>query len=513
MQFFQQEEYDNLRFLKYVYGNSKLIDKKLSLSLILSSVVLLILNQNSTVYSLIYALILLFFGHQQIKLTRQNSKKSLALTARVKRIFAIFFLLLISLIAGVYCQRLVDNPIIFLLYVLLSIQALALLLVISNLILQPYEKYTQNTFLKEAKQKIRELKPITIGITGSYGKTSTKHILSHILSFVAPTLATPGSVNTPMGVTRIIREQLKKEHKYFIAEMGAYGIGSIKRLCDLTPPHFGILTAVGNAHYERFKSVENVAQAKFELNQAVNHNQGKTFINGDGVDQKFVKKYGQNIILVGTKNVGADGYKITEVKQAQAGLELKIEHKKAIYHLKSPLFGTHHAHNIALSFALAHNLGIASETIIAALKSVPQIKHRLEIIEIKNSATIIDDAYNSNPTGFASALEILKLLKKKDGKAILITPGMVELGELHDLKHQEIALKALANVDIAVVIMPQRIQSFVKTFKQKMTKSQQLIEFESFLEAKKWLDQSASSKDVILYENDLPDLYENKISF
>jgi len=83
---------------------------------------------------------------------------------------------------------------------------------------------------------------------------------------------------------------------------------------------------------------------------------------------------------------------------------------------------------------------------------------------------------NSNPTGFASALEILKLLKKKDGKAILITPGMVELGELHDLKHQEIALKALANVDIAVVIMPQRIQSFVKTFKQKMTKSQQLIE-------------------------------------
>ena len=411
-----------------------------------------------------------------------------------------------------YQKILNPSKIEFLIYIIAITQFIPIFLIIANLLLKPYENWVQNNFLKQANEKIKNLPVTTIGITGSYGKTSTKHILSHILSFVAPTLATPGSVNTPMGITRIIRENLKKEHKYFIAEMGAYGIGSIKRLCDLTNPDYGILTAVGDAHYERFKSIDNVAQAKFELNQAVSKKNGKTIINSDGVDDKFIKKYGQNIILVGQKNIDNNGYKILQIKQSDKGIYLKIQHKKKRYEINSPLFGIHHANNIAMSFAMAHNLGIDSDTIIAAQKTVPQIKHRLEIIKDKNSPIIIDDAYNSNPIGFAAALDILKILKKKNGKSILVTPGMVELGDLHNKKHKEVALIALKTVDVALIIMPQRVQSFVDTFKENMKKDQILLEFENFNQAKAWLDKNAKISDVILYENDLPDIYESKIS-
>src|SRR5206468_12245453 len=135
-----------------------------------------------------------------------------------------------------------------------------------------------------AHSKLQRLNPVVIGVTGSYGKTSVKHILGHVLETAGPTLITPGSVNTAMGIARVIRERLQPHHRYLVVEMGAYGIGSIRRLCALTPPRLGIISAIGKAHYERFKSLDAVAQAKFELAEAAAGNGGSVVAAADVVE-------------------------------------------------------------------------------------------------------------------------------------------------------------------------------------------------------------------------------------
>lgn len=514
---FQQEEYDNVRYFKYIYKNHNLVDKKLSsilASLIILQVFIIFFDfSKQFLLSVLAALALIIFGFIQYNPLTKDAKKQLVFTKRVSRLLVTFLLILFLAITPFFYADFAYNSILLVFYAIVIIQILPIFLILANIFLSPYEKLTQKRFLNSAKRKIRQLAPQTIAITGSYGKTSTKHILNHILSFVAPTLCTPGSVNTPMGITRIIREKLTKDHKYFIVEMGAYGIGSISRLCDLTPPNYGIITAVGNAHYERFKSIDNVAQAKFELNQAVNENDGLTYVNSDSVNQNYIKRYGRNFILVGQDKDSDNQYKVSQVKLLTSGLQFKIKYKRNSYLINSPLYGLHHVNNIALCFALCHQIGIAEDTIISALNSLPQIKHRLEIINNDHGPIIIDDSYNSNPDGFKSALDVLKLLKQKNGRSILVTPGMVELGDLHDEKHSELAKKALETVDVVLVIMPNRIPTFYSTFRDAMSDKQQLLNFENFADAKKWIDANANAKDVILYENDLPDLYENKIKF
>src|SRR5206468_4274303 len=144
-----------------------------------------------------------------------------------------------------------------------------------------------------AHSKLQRLNPVVIGVTGSYGKTSVKHILGHVLETAGPTLITPGSVNTAMGIARVIRERLAPHHRYFVVEMGAYGIGSISRLCALTPPKIGIISAIGKAHYERFRSLEAVARAKFELAEAVRDNAGTIIIAADTMEFAWPRQFAE----------------------------------------------------------------------------------------------------------------------------------------------------------------------------------------------------------------------------
>ena len=495
MHFFQQEEYDNKRFINFILKDFNLLDKKLSLIIIILFFYAFF-EKKLQIHLALLSLLLVIFGLLQ-KNPIKVAKKLLVITARVKRLF----IALLS-IFSVYLYCLHDFTIyIFYLLNIALIQAIPLMLVLANILLYPFEKRINNKYLKEAKEKIKQINPIIIGITGSYGKTSTKHILYHILSSIAPTLSTPGNVNTPMGITKIIREKLKPEHKYFIVEMGAYGKDSIKRLCDLTPPHHGIITAIGHAHFERFKNINTVAQAKFELANAVTY--GFVIVNGDAINNDLLLKYGNKTTVVHSH----------DIKQNNNGLQFDLHFEDQTHTIALPLFGTHHASNASLCFALLYKMGINTDTITAALKSTPQIQHRLEVMANKTGSIIIDDAYNSNPTGFTAALDVLKLLKKKDGRVIIVTPGMVELGDLHDEKHFEVGVKSAEIADYVLVILPNRIKSFIQGFNSIAKSTQKLLTFDSFSTAKKWVDANLQQDDVILYENDLPDLYESKVSF
>jgi UDP-N-acetylmuramoyl-tripeptide--D-alanyl-D-alanine ligase len=158
---------------------------------------------------------------------------------------------------------------------------------LANLLLTPVEKLIQRYYLGEAGRKIRRIHPMVVGITGSYGKTSTKDFLAHILEDFKPVLATPKSYNTLLGVSRVINGSLKPEHAIFLVEMGAYIPGEIERICKLVHPDIGTITAIGPQHLERFGSLEYVARAKFELIRALPASGVAVFSADDAFTERF----------------------------------------------------------------------------------------------------------------------------------------------------------------------------------------------------------------------------------
>jgi UDP-N-acetylmuramoyl-tripeptide--D-alanyl-D-alanine ligase len=437
---------------------------------------------------------------------RKSSKKPLVLTSRAAK-------LLIVATAGAVLWAVSSSAVIGSSWIwIVSIQIIPFLLVVANYALSPFQAQIEKRFWEEAHNKLLSIKPKTVGITGSFGKTSVKHIITHILETRASTLMTPGSVNTAMGIARVIREQLRTDHKFFVCEMGAYGVGSISKLTALAPPDVGVITSIGQAHFERFKTLDTVAQAKFELADSVIKRAGKVIVGESALEQpsarSFAANHRANLLIVG---YGEDcDVRIVSVTQNVEGIETDVTWKDSSYKLHAPLFGQHQALNIALSFAAACELGVTAEDAIIALISVAQIKHRLEVKRNPSGWVKIDDAYNSNPVGFASALSILDLFRRDGGRRILITPGMVELGDAHDLEHEKLGRVAGSYVDVLVAIMPERIPTFVSAFRARNPDGV-IRSFTTYTEANEWLTSNVSALDVVLVENDLPDVYEKRL--
>lgn len=547
MMIFQQEEYDDVRFIAW-FKDNKAFDRRASLWLLAAILVGAISHTSLTgevgtalafAAFLVWPFIALAFVHGALvsRSARATSKKPLVSTARVKRINLVYLLLsagvlaLITLAAylapkgahyavqidmdGIgfatirYNWQLVFAAVMLLIYVQLA----PALLVVANKLLEPAEERVKAGFRAEAVEKFAKLQPKVVAITGSFGKTSTKHILNHILEAAAPTLATPGSVNTDMGITRVIREQLEEKHQFFIVEMGAYGPGSIARLCRLTPPDVGLITAVGAAHYERFKTLETVARAKFELAEAVFEKQGEVVVNKDGIRSDLLNER-LSAVPGRYRLVGTDAeIAISDYRLTPNGIEVTVHDGNERHTLKAPLFGRHQAGNIALAAVSAHALGLPWAAIKGALASMPQIRHRLEVSKTPGGATIINDAYNSNPVGFEAALECLDVLKAQNGRRILVTPGMVELGEKHDEEHASLGRLAARHCDIILVVTPERIPTFLEGISTQNDGSTTVMTFARQADAEAWVNTHWQAGDVILFENNLPDLYEAVIRF
>lgn len=491
---FQQDEYEASSFAKTVCLKARLLDKKLVLPLVIIGI--------GAVYfpwaALLSLALFVGFAWREIKVM-QSAKKKLAVTNRAKRIYSVS----IILTAGLFYLSWVIVPSFFIFTSAGIIFFLPLVLILANILLFPLEAYYRKGFIKSAKKKLSASSARIIGITGSYGKTSTKHILAHILSAGAPVLFTPGSVNTLMGVCRIINRDLRPEHKFFIVEMGAYYPGSIRRLCDLVHPDDGIITAVGSAHYARFKTVGNVAKAKFELAEAVEEKGGILVLNKAQIAPEFLSK-APSAVIVGE----GEDYYCESAEQTAEGLSFTFVAEGQKSRLEVPLFGKHHIANIALAVVMALKLGVPMNTIAARLRSLPQIEHRLEVKRQTGNITIIDDAYNSNVDGFRSAIELLGNLRQD--RTILMTPGMIEMGALHDELHSELGKKAAKVADIALIIVPERMQAFIKAFRDNAPKDAELIELPTRTEAFAWLDKNLIAGDTLLIENDLLDNYESQ---
>jgi UDP-N-acetylmuramoyl-tripeptide--D-alanyl-D-alanine ligase len=503
---FQQEEYDDRRFLAWLLG-SRVFDRRLSLGLAAIFAVQLltrgpVLPPGSFAWLTGIACLVSAMLERDPRFT---AKKRLVMTARAKRIYVIALALIacIGIVVALSSYRVVTW--------IVAVQLVPTALVAANLLLAPFEARVQRRYWREARAILERVNPTVIAITGSYGKTSVKHILGHVLETAGPTLITPGSVNTAMGIARVIRERLGAHHRYFVVEMGAYGIGSIARLCALTPPRIGIISAIGKAHYERFKSLDAVARAKFELAEAVRDNGGTIILAADVLDfawpQEFVERHRAVALIVG----GDDGdLAIDARRQETDGIVVEIHWRGQRYELRAPLFGLHQSGNVALAFAAACSLGVRPEDVVASLRSTPQIAHRLEVKRQGDGAIVIDDAYNSNPVGFASAVALLDALRRPGGRRILVTPGMAELGGEHVVEHARIGRLAASHVDVLVAVAPHRVAPLVAAFSE-AAPGRDIVSCATFAEARSWLDRHLAGHDVVLIENDLPDILEQQL--
>ena len=296
------------------------------------------------------------------------------------------------------------------------------LILLYNDMMAPIEKAINNHYINDARKILASRPDLrVIGITGSYGKTSTKYFLQRLLSTRYNVYMTPGNYNTTLGVTRAVREGLRPTHEIFLCEMGARHVGDIKEVCELAKPTMGIITSVGPQHLETFGSLDKVLSTKLELADAVK-GKGPVFLNFDSEPLK-TRNLSQESISYG---INGENYTMSNLSIDENGSRFSIKAPDGTrQEFSTRLLGHANVQNICGAIAVAHHLGIPLTTLAPAVRQLESVPHRLQLIR-QTGLTIIDDAYNSNPAGAKNALETLALCR---GTRIVITPGLVELGD------------------------------------------------------------------------------------
>lgn len=374
---------------------------------------------------------------------------------------------------------------------------------IANFINKPIEKGVNNHYINDAKRIINELPNTTvIGITGSYGKTSTKFYLNKLLSAKYNVLMTPESYNTTMGVVKTIRGMLNASHEIFICEMGAKGVGEIKEICDIVNPKHSMITSIGEQHLETFKSVENIIKTKFEIVDCITD--GTVVLN---YDNEFIRNHGtdKNKLTYGIGD-GEYDYKAEDIKVSPKGTSFTLVHKGERYEFSTKLLGSHNVQNIVGAIAMAHFMGVEFRDLVFPVKRLECVPHRMEILDKGNGVTVIDDAFNSNPAGARAALSTLRMME--DCERILVTPGMVELGEREYDLNRELGEFAADCCDAAILVGERQAPPIKEGLLKKGYPEDRIYVVKSLNEGVKiayGLNQGR--KRVILLENDLPDNY------
>jgi len=274
-----------------------------------------------------------------------------------------------------------------------------------------------------AMNKVKKSKAIFIGITGSYGKTSTKEFLYQILSAKFNVAKTEENMNTPAGIAISINKNLTNKTDIFIVELGAYKKGEIKQAASYINFDHIILTGLGNQHLDLYGSRDNLIteeSSPIALLQPGN----KAYVNSSVPNLKSLKKLKTEIITYG----GAKYDSITDsnISQSKNGISANIHYQKQIFSIKTSLLGNHFLENLMPCVAIASDLGMKKQEIEKSVKSVSQIKGKLSIHKGYGGATIIFDGVNSNLNGFLSAIDTLELFPQKN--KIIVTQGIIELG-------------------------------------------------------------------------------------
>lgn len=523
--FYQIEEYMSRRFFLWL-GRARryLLPKRALGAWLLGTATAGVLGQapNSALPHLIYlvAAVLAVLPQQEGEI-----KKPLVRTGRVKRMMAAagmcagitcgaFFALATNALDGLRPLQILplataaSGFVIFLLA--------PMWLTLGNQIMQPYERYQRRRYLSRAGAVLSATQPKVIGITGSYGKTTTKDFLRDILSVRYRTYATPKSYNTLMGISLAINRDLVDDYRteYFISEMGAYVPGEIDRICRLTPPDIAIVTEIGPQHLERFGSLENVMRAKYEIVKNLKEDGVGVFNWDNAYIRAMIARGHPETRLSVSQELNIDEARredvtwiATDAEESLAGLRFTVTNVASgeQARISTPVIGEHNVTNLLLCVAVAFHEGIPLRDIAMRIGMLKPAESRLLRQRTASGITIINDAYSANPKGIVSALKVLGM--HKGGKRLLITPGMIELGDLQDGENRKLGVLASERATDIILIGSEQTKPVFEGIRSTGYDMTRVQVYETLAESVAWYRQNLRAGDTVLFLNDLPDTY------
>jgi UDP-N-acetylmuramoyl-tripeptide--D-alanyl-D-alanine ligase len=360
----------------------------------------------------------------------------------------------------------------------------------------PIEQRLGAKFVEQAAARLRTVHPKVVAITGSYGKTGTKGYVAHLVTGSLSVVPTPASFNNRSGLARAINEHLTPGTDVFVAEMGTYGRGEIAAMCEWCPPDIAVITAIGPVHLERMGTEADIAGAKAEITT-------KAKVAVINVDHELLAAIADQVEASGKP-----------VRRCSA-----IDRSAAVFvecdgdHLRVQAGSREFARaprdapptNVAVAVAVALELGVRPEEIAQRLPALPTTAHRRQVTEGRTGARIIDDTYNANPAGAAAALDLLARLGGPDGRRVVVTPGMVELGDRQHTENASFA-EAAAKVATDLVIVGQTNAAALMAGAAAAQAAQcRVVRVATREQAVAWVTDHLEPGDVVLYENDLPD--------
>lgn len=381
------------------------------------------------------------------------------------------------------------------------------IMMISNTIMLPIEKNINQGFYDSAQRKIKERDDLTVvGITGSFGKTSTKFIIGTILEEKYNVLNTPESYNTPMGLSKVINNELNKDHQIFVAEMGARDIGEIKEVAELCQPNIGVITSIGPVHIETFKNVDNIMKTKYELIEELPAD-GVAIFNYDNEHlKKIADKTFKEKLLYGLEEVENLDVYADDIVVSELGSTFTLRDKEGnSVSCTTKLLGKHNIYNILAGACVAISAGMTLEEISRGISRIQPIPHRLNIIDSGTGVIVIDDAFNSNPIGTKAALEVISQFK--EGRKIIVTPGMIELGTMEEEANREFGVNIGKVCDYVILVGENRTKPIYEGLMEVNFNTSNIFVVNNLDEATDRLGKITRPKDVVLFENDLPDNY------
>lgn len=444
-------------------------------------------------------------------------RKELNWTTKAKLIFSFSLIsqLLLSLIDAYLIGILLFNSalifvVVFIVNFFVVVYFSFLFLILASLYISPLESFQKNRIIAQAKTKFRKLKTNnpklkTIGITGSFGKTTMKETLSTILSEKFKVVATPENINTPLGLARVILNNLKEDTEVFVVEMGEYVKGDVEALCEITPPDISVITGINEAHLERYGTMENAIDTKFEIVENT-PNGGLVVLNG--LDRLTVDNFERF-----TQGKNLQWYNHTKSKFQLIGSELDTERLIRKIEIKTPnttliaqtsIIAEYICGNVIASMIIGTELGMSEQQIKLGVTQLKPAPHRLEV-KRTGDITIIDDTYNGNSDGIKAGINLLSQFK--NNRKVYVTPGLVETGHLAEELHKDIG-RELAKVADLVILTKNSVTPYIADgLKHSGFNKDKIIWYNTSKETYSKLRENLQSGDVVLMQNDWSDNY------
>jgi UDP-N-acetylmuramoyl-tripeptide--D-alanyl-D-alanine ligase len=536
---FQLEHYEAARLMLWLRRRGELFaPRELALVLLLFAAAVAASASDSGWLCGALLLLVVPIGALGVGDWHREAVKPLVFTGRAKRLLAVALAppALLAIAATVLAAAGLSTNVlaVLLAFGLLLLAGAPWTLLAANLALGPVQDAINRRYVQRARRSLREWGPLVVGITGSYGKTTTKFCVGAVLAADRPTLVTPESYNSFLGVIRTINEHLRQSHRAFVVEMGMFRRGDVTELCELVHPTIGVITAIGPMHLERLGSIEAIAAAKGELLQALPAD-GHFITNAhDPRCLELAESATVPVTLFGihdpTGAVAAASDRPVSPQSTPHPSPKKPAHVQVLardiqladgrttfkLQLEGPdspsisvsagLLGRHNVFNLLAAAAVGHVLEIPPARIAEGLSQVEAPAHRLQPIHNRRAGiVVIDDAYNSNPDGAAAALEVLR--EHPASRRLLVTPGMVELGELEAELNRRFGEHAGEVCDLVILVGPARTAPIRKGLAAAGMDPASVHVVQDIGEATAVLGRLTRAGDVVLFENDLPDTY------